>query len=1384
MSLFSKLLRVVCWLALGIYLAAALAFLGVRYWLLPNIDTWRPLIVQQISTRLGVRLDVAHIALDWHRADPVFVLDAVQLRDAHGTRVLHLPRVAGRLSWRGLWRGKLWFQELELDRLELALHRDEAQRISVLNQTFAVQDALEAVASDATPNAQANADTQADTFSLNHPALQWLSQQKRVVLRDAALTWTDASRKVTNRKQTDALPALSLKHVTLVWLHDGTQYPKYQLGLTGQPDDAIGGQFQLKGEFALNAAQAGPASPATESAENPAAPDMTDPNAWDARLYVNVRDVVPEAWRNWLDMPQALDAQRLSAQWWLTVQQGEVSRIAVQADLKRGRWREANAAVDVAAAQTLVQGTGQAWRDWYQQWLDGTSAPLASNPPAPGPAPSRPLDMQFKLRGVQVNAPTLFEQPLTFDDIRTSARLERTDKNQPVLTLTQVSVRNADMEVDFSGRWQPHAISQTGWAALRGAFKRADMTALASYFPLQVNPATRQWLRTGLLGGCILEAPFLLEGELDAFPFGGEQTQKRPRGQWRLDGRFEDATIDYAPPHDGFKGWPKLEQMHGQLAMRNTDLRMTAQRAQMTPAVDHAIALADVQAHIPDLMHDATLNLQGQGEAPAPDWLALVQYSPIDNWLPGTFDEVRADGHWRVPLRLTVPLLNSQDTRARGQIQFQRGRLALFDDVPVFEQVTGALDFSEWSVSTQALRARFLGGDVVVSGGLGTGQNGLGMAGRATLPAFKQAFGVPQLTQLGGAFDYRFLVEQVRDSDDKSEDANGRDSAAPRKRHRFSFQSDLAGVASTLPAPLDKAADARWPAQIVWSPSGNETTLTIQVADEMADGAADIFAAQLIRGNDAGKPAIGGFHRATLGMGRGAALPSLPTAGLALAVKHAGTLDVSAWQQSLQALFLQAAPSAPDPLAPAGESQVPQPFLPVPVQATVQAARLRVGGGLQWDEALVGARYEPAQSLRLDIASTQTAGTVIWSADRHKVAAHFSRLALANVPEADAVNEASDSTRDKDADDLFPAALDLPDIALVADNFSAAGLQLGGLSLQGRAVERERLWHLDSVSLTSPSARLQGQGYWRLRSANTANHKGGDDNIGDANARPPARRGLSLQAELTSENVGEYLREIGLGDVMQGGAGSLTAQLDWMDLPWRLDVRDLSGTIELDLRKGRLSSIRSQSAKLLELLSVQSLQRLLNFDVRPGDIFASGFSFDQWTGTLHLGQGSVQTNDYRIQGAVGNIHLAGDMAWETGELDLQAMVVPRVDMSGASLAAGFVVNPLVGVGAMLTQWLLRAPLSKAMTVHYAVKGNWKDPQIQEVSVSGLPERGTAQTGASVSDAPAADVPAFGGVRSETTPDGRITPGAASDAASNATSGTAAPTAASSSAWHY
>jgi len=919
--------------------------------------------------------------------------------------------------------------------------------------------------------------------------------------------------------------------------------------------------------------------------------------------------------------------------------------------------------------------------------------------------------VQLTLQGATLSLPALFEQPLQFGDIRARASLGRDQVNhQPELTLAHVQVHNADMDVDFSGRWQPHAKSTTGWAALQGVFQWADVRALATYFPRTVNADTRQWMRTGLQGGHIRQAPFLLEGELDDFPFAEkkaakEQTAEKPRGQWRLDGRFENLTIDYAPAQDDFKGWPKLEQMQGQLAMRGADLRMTAERAQMMPAAGHVMQLANVQAHIPDLLNQTTLNLHGQSEASADAYLALVRHTPLQALLQNTLDETRVEGgqhwRWRVPLQLTVPLLHSRQTRVRGQVQFvpadndqANTQLTLFNDVPVFEQVSGTLDFSEWDVSLQDVRARFLGGDVVVGGGLGGNQSGLGIAGRARVAAIKQAFDVQHLSQLDGEFDYQFLLSRINDG-------------VHRGRYRYAVHSDGVGVMSTLPAPLDKAADASWPMQVSWVPHGSEagaTALNVQLAD--------VLTAQLVRFGETRASSLGGFHQGAIGAGT--ALPALPSFGLALDVKQTGTLDVSLWQENLQAMFMPVGDKEPPGTDAAVEHEQPppQPFLPVPAKINVQAGQI-LAAGLKLDSANVAVDYAPAQHLLVDVASTQATGAVAWSADQHRVDAHFSRFAL-DVLQEDATGDMDDEAQKKPSEntqktsDLFPRELNVPDIALTVNDFSAAGYQLGQLSLHGRMAQRGRLWLLDSVQLSSPSAQLSGQGQWRLQA---------DTNTDDENARTP--RGLSLQAELTSDNVGDYLREIGMGDVMQGGAGSLTAQLEWANLPWQIDMQNLSGTLKLDLHNGRLSSIRSQSAKLLELLSVQSLQRLFNSEVRSGDIFAGGFPFDRWTGTLHLGHGRIQTNDYRMQGAVGSVHLAGEAVWRSGELDAQAMVVPRLDMSGASLAAG-IANPLVGVGALLTQWILRRPLSRAMTLHYAVKGNWKEPQITEVTASGEP----------------------------------------------------------------
>ena len=95
----------------------------------------------------------------------------------------------------------------------------------------------------------------------------------------------------------------------------------------------------------------------------------------------------------------------------------------------------------------------------------------------------------------------------------------------------------------------------------------------------------------------------------------------------------------------------------------------------------------------------------------------------------------------------------------------------------------------------------------------------------------------------------------------------------------------------------------------------------------------------------------------------------------------------------------------------------------------------------------------------------------------------------------------------------------------------------------------------------------------------------------------------------------------------------------------------------------------------------------------------------------------MQSENYRIAGPVGTVVIAGDVDLPKERLDLYAVVVPSFDVSGAAIAAGIAVNPIVGIGAFLTQWLLKDPLGKAMAVEYRVKGSFDEPRIDVVPTS-------------------------------------------------------------------
>jgi len=85
----------------------------------------------------------------------------------------------------------------------------------------------------------------------------------------------------------------------------------------------------------------------------------------------------------------------------------------------------------------------------------------------------------------------------------------------------------------------------------------------------------------------------------------------------------------------------------------------------------------------------------------------------------------------------------------------------------------------------------------------------------------------------------------------------------------------------------------------------------------------------------------------------------------------------------------------------------------------------------------------------------------------------------------------------------------------------------------------------------------------------------------------------------------------------------------------------------------------------------------------------------------------VRAENQHVVAALEGLFIALKAAVETVEVRIFAVGL-RVNASGAAIAAG-IINPLVGLGALLTQWLLKEPLARAMTARYTVTGTWSDP---------------------------------------------------------------------------
>jgi uncharacterized protein YhdP len=277
-----------------------------------------------------------------------------------------------------------------------------------------------------------------------------------------------------------------------------------------------------------------------------------------------------------------------------------------------------------------------------------------------------------------------------------------------------------------------------------------------------------------------------------------------------------------------------------------------------------------------------------------------------------------------------------------------------------------------------------------------------------------------------------------------------------------------------------------------------------------------------------------------------------------------------------------------------------------------------------------------------------------------------------------------------------------PAIEVAVENFELGATKLGRLELTAAnsGTGTAAIWKLAKLDITNADMKLTAQGDW----VPTA---GG------------ARR-MQVKFAFDASDAGATLARFGMVGALARGSGRLDGNLEWVGSPLEIDYATLSGTLALSVDDGRFLKVETRGAgRLLTVLSLQALSRTLVTDSR--ETFGEGYAFSSIRADATINRGVLSTQNFRMTGSGAAALMAGtiDLRKETQQLHL--VVLPEIDASTAALALG-VANPVIGLGALLANMVLKAPLSKAFALEYDITGSWNDPIVTRAGrVAAAPE---------------------------------------------------------------
>ena len=789
-------------------------------------------------------------------------------------------------------------------------------------------------------------------------------------------------------------------------------------------------------------------------------------------------------------------------------------------------------------------------------------------------------------------------------------------------------------------------------------FAQANLKTAYRYLPVGMGTDAKIYLSKAFDAGIIKNGSLHIKGDPSGVPY-----PKVGSGEFTLNLPITGATFSPVPGLPSSQGiWSAFERVNGVINMNGANFTVDIDQASYKQ-----VALSKFHAEIPNVSaKQLLLTVNGEAQGDAPQLLDYLFASPVGKRDSEIERNLKIKGPVSLNLGLKIPLSGNGDTSTDVKLSFP-GNYVQWADVPPFENLKGKIRISDLNPEFEDITANFLGGAIQISSAA-TNQNGQNykISGDISASFIKNYFAndqaleaFPILQAMSGAAKYDGTINISKGNSETN------------------LKIDMRDWGSAAPLPVKKQIGAALSGQLTLKTFAKTKTSLSRLT---WDG--KIGDSYFLQGEIAGADAI----RHAVGIGTPA---SPPQQGFQLNVAS-NELNLDIWYEFLNQQIKNKAPSNSNTNSTNS------------IQVSAQVKQLTLFHRIWQDLNISANNKNSAWQLRLR-GSPQIAGNIQYQPSTQSQVGFISgRLTRLKVPEEAIAtppppNQSKKNPVDKTSK-LEPGSV--PSLDLTIDDFEWNKAQLGQLKIITKTVGNTL--NIDSIQFSNPQGGSTTTGSW----------------VGDTQSTPAHTK---LNIDLDIKDAGQIIGHWTSQKSVEGGQGKLNVNAEWDGSIFSPNYETLAGKATIALEKGRFLEVNTSGAKLLDVLSLQSLFRFATLDLKGsvGSIAAKGTPFNSVNASFDISNGVAQTKQFNMTLDQARVAMSGQINFPKQTQDLRVTIFPTIDATAGSLAA-FAINPIVGLGALVGQYLITSQINRNLQSDYLVQGSWDNPEVIPLDQKGQP----------------------------------------------------------------